>query len=223
MYELTISKSKAKYLLMVLGLLIFLMCYFLIFINYSDKTDALTTEMVTLKARLDVLKGYEAEIQKYETQIEEDKATIKETLSKYYSVETPEDFIMLAINMENEIDRPVVTLSFTEPETVYSIKAVTDTSDYTLAPELITLTSKQLSSTITSSMDYNEMKLALDYIAAQQDMTKLDSLNISYDASTGLISSSFVISKYFITGRADVNHQANVPYTELGKGVLIGS
>jgi hypothetical protein len=102
------------------------------------------------------------------------------------------------------------------------ITAVKDNGDYTVPVQTATLTSLKISSTLDGTMDYSQMKKALDFIYSQKDVTKLDSLNMNYDSSTGLILGSFVLDKYYITGRDIQEHQAVVPYTDLGKNVLIG-
>lgn len=66
------------------------------------------------------------------------------------------------------------------------------------------------------------MKEVLTYIYKQDDATSLDSVDLSYDATTGLILGSLIINKFYITGRDIEEHQANVPYTDIGKDVLMG-
>jgi hypothetical protein len=100
---------------------------------------------------------------------------------------------------------------------------VKDSGDYTATAEPVTLTGYKISSTMDGTMNYSQMKAALDFIYDQPDVTKLDSLNLNYDSSTGLIFGSFVLDKYYITGRDIEAHQAAVPYTDIGKSVLIGS
>lgn len=220
---MSMSKSTVKYVLMFLGLIIFLAAYLLVYMDFTDKTEALDTEISTLNNRLEQLEGYNAKIPDYKKAIEENKLFISETLSKYYSIDTPEDFIMFATALEDKEQLEINTLSFTEPALIYGIMAVKDTDDYTVPAETTTLMGYKVSSTMGGSMSYRQMKSALDFIYSQKDVTRLDSLNLNYDSSTGLILGSFLIDKYFITGRDIQEHQAVVPYTDLGKSVLIGS
>jgi hypothetical protein len=95
------KKRTVKYMLMLLGLVLFLAAYFLVYLDFTDRTDKLTSEIRSLSDRLDVLQGYDTQRTDFETGIEADKAEIADALSKYYTLETPEDFIMLATAMEN--------------------------------------------------------------------------------------------------------------------------
>lgn len=217
------SKKSVKYVLIIIGLLIFLATYFLVFIDFSDKTDALNTEITALNQKLDQVNGYFAEIATYKSSIEEDKLAVNSTLSKYNSVDTPEDFIMFAIDLEDKKELDVNALSFTKPTPIYTIMAVKDTDDYTVPLEPTLLTGYKVSSTMSSSMNYDQMKAALDFIYSQKTVTVLDSLSINFDSATGLILGNMIIDKYFVTGRDIQAHQAVVPYTDIGKSVLIGS
>jgi hypothetical protein len=220
---MSMTKNTVKYVLIFIGLLIFLAAYLFVYMDYSDKTEALNKEITTLNDRLDQLNGYHEQIPAYESSIVENKAFIDETLGRYYSNETPEDFIMFATDMEGTLSLDINALSFTQPQPFCSITAVKDTGDYTVPVGAATLTGYKISSTIDGTMTYSQMKSALKFIYSQIDTTKLDSLNMNYDSSTGLILGSFVIDKYFIAGRDIQEHQATVPYNDLGKDVLIGS
>jgi hypothetical protein len=217
------SKKTAKYILIFLGLIIFLAAYVFVYVDYTDRTDALNKETATLNSRLDQLSAYHAQIPAYEKGIEENKAFIAAALDRYYSVETPEDFIMFATDMENALGAKITMLSFNQPELFYGVTGVKDTDDYTVPAATAALTSYKLSSAMNGIMDYSQMKAALDYINAQRDVTKLNSLNMSFDSSTGLILCGFAIDKYYITGRDIQEHQAVIPSTELGKNALMGS
>lgn len=220
---MSMSKSTVKYVLMILGIIIFLAVYFLVYMDLTDKTDALNTEIATLNTRLDQLNGYNDKAASLKSSIDENKTIISDALVKYYSAETPEDFIMFATALEETLEADISTLSFKEPEPVYTLRGVKDSGDYTVPAEPMMLTGYRLSSTLDGTMTYPQMKAALDFISAQPDVTKLDSLNLNYDSATGLIFGSFAIDKYYITGRDIQAHQAVVPYTDIGKSVLIGS
>ena len=49
-------------------------------------------------------------------------------LSRYYSAETPEDFIMLAVDMENTLGVDISALSFSQPEPLLTLTGVTETA-----------------------------------------------------------------------------------------------
>lgn len=217
------SKSMTKYILMLFGALILIACYFLVFMNFSDKTDAVNTERTKLSARLSQLKGYQTEAAKYQSGIEEARASVNGTASKYFSVVRPEDFIMFVTGWESNLGLIVNGMSFAEPVFICSIGGVEDTNDNKALAKAVPMSGYKISSTINTQMTYSQLKLALENIAAQKDVTTLESLNINYDTSTGLILGSFIVDKYYITGRNIQEHEANVPYSSIGRSVLMGS
>ncbi len=220
---MSMSKRTVKYILMLLGMIILLAVYFLVYTEITAKTDALNSEISTLNNRLDQLNSHNEKVPSYKSAIEENRVIINDTLSRYYSANTPEDFIMFATDLEETVKITISTLSFSEPELIYSMMGVKETSDYTVPAEPLRLDGYKVSSVMDGSMNYEQMKTTLEFIYSQPDVTTLDSLNFNYDSSTGLILGSFAIDKYFITGRDIQEHQAVVPYTDFGKSVLVGS
>ncbi len=216
------KKRTVKYTLMLLGLVIFLAGYFLFYLDYSDQTDTLTSEIKTLSARLDELEGYSQQLDDLQSGIDNDKASISDALQKYYTIETPEDFIMLATAMEDNIGVSILALSFEEPVLMMDIEAIDDAGDYVSPLTTRTLTGYNLTASLEGTMTYTEMKDALDYIYNQTDATSLNSVELNFDSTTGLLQSIFVIDKYYVTGRDLEEHQINVPYTDIGNDALMG-
>jgi hypothetical protein len=218
------TKGITKYLLLFIGLVVFLASYFLVYMNLTEKTDAINTEKAALEARLDILEGYYAKLPEYREGIEDNREKINIMLSRYYNVEQPEDFIMFATAMENEIGVGVTTLAFADPEPIAEIAGVkeSEADDEKVPAEPLLLTAFGISSDMTGTMNYAQMKKALEFIYNQKDATTLDSLNVSFDSSTGLLLGNFTINKYFITGRDNVNHQAEIPFGDVGNSLLMG-
>ena len=216
------KKTTIKYVLMLSGLIIFLAGYFLVYMDYSNKTDLLTAEIQTLGDRVDVLEGYDTNIGDYEAGIDGNKAQIGETLSNYYSFETPEDFIMMAKAMEDDIGVTISSLSFEEAGLISDITAVEDMEDYTAPVIPHTLSAYGITGSLDGTMSYSQMKEILSYIQKQDDATSLNAIDLSYDGTTGNIMGSLIINKYYILGRDIEEHKPNVPYTDIGKDVLIG-
>lgn len=220
---MNISKSTTKYILIIFGVLILIASYFLVYMNFSDKTDAINTERARLTQKLDQLKGYQAQAAKYQSGIEEARSSVSETAGRYFSVVRPEDFIMFANGWEGNLGIIVNSMSFTDPVFICNIAGVEDPKDNKSSARVLSMYGYKISSTINTQMTYGQMKQALENIAAQKDVTSLESLNISYDATTGLILGGFVVNKYYITGRNIQEHQVDVPYSSIGRNVLIGN
>jgi hypothetical protein len=109
---MSMTKNAVKYALMFLGILILLIAYLFVYTDYTDKTEALGKEIATLNDRLSQLSGYHEKENAYKSSIEENKASINEMLGRYYSNETPEDFIMFATDMEATLDVDITAMSF---------------------------------------------------------------------------------------------------------------
>ncbi len=216
------KKTTVKYSLMLLGLVIFLGVYFLFYLDYTDRTDKLNGDIAQLSDRFDELESYKAHTEEYEAGIEGDKTKISQALKSYYSAQLPEDFIMLATALEDDVDISISSLSFEEPFYIADINAIEDMTDYQAPVQTRQLTAYGLTATLEGAMTYGELKQALDYIGRQEDVTSLNSIELSYDNTTGLILGSMVVNKYFITGRDIEEHQPYVPYTDIGNDAPMG-
>ena len=217
------SKKTVKYILMFLGILIFLASYLLVYMDFTSKTDTLNTDISTLDAKFSTLRGYEASVPRFTDTIAQVKTAVGEALGKYGSSERPEDFIMLATVLEDRVGLGVTGMSFDTPAAVWTIAGVTDgtSADAPVLP--LQLTCYKTASTISGSMNYEQIKQALKYISDQKDVTKLSSLTLSYDSSTGFITGEFALDKYFITGRDIPDKETVIPQMDLGKDILMGT
>jgi hypothetical protein len=191
--------------------------------DYTSKTDALSTEISDLNTRLNTLSGYESSLPKFTDAIAQDKTSIDEALGKYYSSERPEDFIMLATELEDRVGLSVTGITFEQPAAVWAITGVTDGNGESAPALPMQLLCYKVAAAISGTMNYEQVKQALDYISAQKDVTKLNSLNLTYDSSTGYITGDFALDKYYITGRDFPDHETNIPYADFGKDILIGT
>ena len=80
------NKTTVKFLLMLVGLVIFLTAYFLVYMDFTEQTEALEAESKTLSEQLSTLEGYYTQLDDYEAGIEGSKTEITDKLSGYYSM-----------------------------------------------------------------------------------------------------------------------------------------
>ena len=218
-----ISKNALKYIMMFLGVLIFIALYLLVYTDYTAKTDAVNLEIATMNTRLSTLSNYNTNLKKYTTGIADAKAAVADILGKYSSMERPEDYIMLAADMESKVGLTLNDISFAEPIAMYAISGVKDGKSDSKPLEPLQLMCYKLTSTFGGTMKYDQMKKSLEYISRLNGMTKLGSLSLTYDSSSGLINGSFGLEKYYITGRDIAEHQTTIPSLPLGKNTLFGA
>lgn len=216
------SKTAAKIMLVALGLIIFLACYMFVYMDFSAKTDAVTKEVGELQTKVSTLSAYSAAMKKNSGAIETMRTDMNTALTRYYTSEKPEDFILLANDMETKLGLSVDTISFTTPKPFYLLSGVKDGKTPKDPVTPLQLTCYNVSSTMGAKMKYSQMKQALDFIKEQKDVTRLQSLVLNYEATTGDITGTFVIDKFYITGRDLPDHNPSIPYNTLGKSTLMG-
>ena len=217
------SKKTVKVILMFVGILILIASYLFIFMDYTTKTDALNVEISDLDTKLNTLSGYEAGLPRFTETIAQDRTAVGDMLSKYRSVERPEDFIMLATALEDNVGLSVTGLTFEAPAAIWAATGVTDGKDVNAPVTQMPLVCYKTGSAISGEMNYEQVKQALDYISKQPGVMRLNSLNLTYDSSTGFIKGELSLEKYYITGLDIPEQETKIPAMDIGKNVLIGS
>lgn len=105
----------------VIGLLIFICVYVLVYLDYVDKTAALESANATLKQELVVLEEYYRNMETYKQDIEAMKAEIEGILEEYPADAREEDILMLAVQIQEENKIAYTSINMEEKEGVYTV------------------------------------------------------------------------------------------------------
>jgi hypothetical protein len=212
-----LSKRDVNLLLIVLGLGVTLAVYFLVFLDFTARAETLNAQTESLRPRLAVLRGYEAEVPSYNRAIREYADFIARELGNYAQEVRTEDLIMYAVMLENEMKLNIASASFTEPAAV---------SEFTLPDEdgaPLPYRAYAISMTLSSRMGYAELKNAIDRLYATADRTVLDAVSVTFDAATGGLVGTVTISKIFIADGSYVYTETAVPPGPLGNSNPFGT
>lgn len=188
-----ISKRDANLLLVVLGLLIVLLVYFLPLANLNEETEAITAQANALKPRLAELQDHQSKVDIYNSGIEASKVIIAQEKTLYAPEIRTEDYIMYAVMLEEEIGLDISTASFTDAWVISSFQSPAE--DGTAPAEY---TAYGVNMTVVCKMGYEEFKQAVNRINETADKTLLDNVSVSYDPETGELAGTMTISKIFL-------------------------
>ena len=100
-----LSKHDTNLLLVLVGLLVFLGAYLGIANRYNAKTEELQEEITALYPRLEELRTHSANLPVYEAGIDESIANVEAELARYPTDVRPEDLVMYAIELRDNVDR----------------------------------------------------------------------------------------------------------------------
>lgn len=213
---MTLGKKDIKLLLILGGIVAFVVSYFVVFADFTDKTEALESEIAQLQPKLAELEMHLGKINEYKVSIEENSGSIKKTMPRFPNAVRPEDKIMYAVDLEKEVGLDISSVSFSDPVAVLAIKGILEDENDKEKYSVKELEAYVSSMDISCEMGYQELKDAIKYIYATPNYTTLNSVNVSYDGSTGSLTGGMNIDKYYITGMDDTYKETYIPSMPLG-------
>lgn len=214
--KMQLQKKDIKLIIVMVGVLILVVAYFVVYRNYDQKTQDLQSQIDSLQPELQQLREYDEHKQEYLDGIEAYKENMKSIMSSLPTSVWTEDQIMLARRMEEDLDITDTSESFTDPIVVTQFKG-TPLDDIDNYSDQVDMTSNKYQMTLAADMDYSQMKDFLDYVYDEDYMTGLDSVNMSYDAEKAALNVSAVINQYTLSYQDAPEEDHKVP--EVSKGV----
>ena len=205
-----ISKRDVNLLLVILGLAIVLVTYFLVFTKFNDEATALDAETESLKPRLYQLQDYEAGIPRFNEGISAATARIDEEKLGYAQDVRTEDLIMYAVMLEEEMGVQISAASFSPPTLISEF----DAPDAEGNP--VHYQAFKTAMTLNAKFGYEPLKEAINKIYETADKTMLEDISITFDVETGGLVGTVTISKVFVTDGSYVYSPTRVPAGPFG-------
>ena len=215
-----ISTNDKRLLFILLGLAVFLASYFGISKVYSAKQAVVETEISALAPQLETLRAYSQAQEKYKAEIEAMGANIATQLAAYPGDMRSEDLIMFVNELESKVGIKVNGFSIVSPELVSALSLPAQADSGQSAYEA---TAFKTGITASCSMDYAQMKNLVTYIYAAQDRTNVDNIALSYSSTSGALSASLTLSRYFIVSSDYVYDETKLPAINRGTENLFGT
>jgi polyhydroxyalkanoate synthesis regulator phasin len=101
--------------------------------------------------------------------------------------------ILFVTNLEREFDTEIVSVAYSDPESIYTFQSVEPQND-----QPYELESSMLS--VPMDVTYDEWKRLIEYIFAYQDKDTIPGITSSYDAVSGLVNAQVTMQQYAVTG-----------------------
>ncbi|MEG2001243.1 MAG: hypothetical protein RR053_07620 [Evtepia sp.] len=214
-----ITKRDQNLLLVLAGLVIFFLGYLFVYNTLNTKTDALQSEIDTLRPTLEELHMHEEKLPEYKAVISDDQKLILEQQSRYPNHARPEDLIMYALELQAAVNADPANLSFSDPVPMMELSGLLVDGD---ALHFTPLSANVSTMTINCQLNYTALKSLIDYLYASDQRTSLDSLSVSYDTETGSLSGAVTVNKFTLSGADDTYLPTAVPDVPLGNTELFG-
>ena len=225
-----ISKRDIKLLLMLLGLIIVVASYYLVYTPAKERTEAIEAQNVELQTQVSRLEELDANKAKYEQDILDMNKEIEALTAEFPSASKEEDGIYFAHLMETTVtgDVAISAVTLGNPEVVLVTEVVNqgteEGTDATVAGGVAETVSEYTMyrnrNSFIYTTGYNGMKNLVNTVNHQLDKITIQSLSVSYDTATGLLSGSLDANFFTMEGTQREYVKPNIPYVHEGTSNL---
>lgn len=239
-----VKKSEIQLLIAVIGILIAVCTYFLVYTKYNDLADTLESENISLTSQVNTLEVLDQKKEEYIAATEKARNYITSFENRYAADILPEDSIMMVKSLEEATRTEVASIAFgTDSEVVYAA-ATTDTAadaaaaaDAALSTDT-TAVSGPVSTEGTTYADthmyevplsisiectYSDFKGLVRYIYNLQERKSVHSVSLGYNAENGMLSGSMNLSSYYLTGTDKTYSEPDISGVGLGVDTIFGN
>ena len=216
--KLAISE-RDKFLLCLIGsLLLVFLAYYFGFRNFTEKTDALESEINTLQVKYDDLKDKADNSAQYKQDTENYNILFDGGLAVYDSGFSQKASLMFTTELEAQPGVWVKTVSMPDATLVYTFGNVTSSNPSANGAKVYSTDMQGYKKTVTYSYecDYDTFKDLLAYILDYDTVYTIDTVSCSYNEDDELMSGNITISQYAITGSDREYYEPEIDSIDLG-------
>ena len=212
-----LKKSDVSLLLAVIGILLVVGSYFLVYKKCGEKTDQLNAANAQLQTEVDYLQDLADHKQQYLDDTAAMQEEIDNILAQFPAAYKPEDEILYAKNLEEDFDVKIDTVTFggsqaievatqtsapateqpAEGEAVEGDAAAAPAQTEPVQPQKLLYASPVSVSIATT---YNSIKDVITKITTDPDRKSIESLSLAFDSESGDLTGAMSFSMYSMTG-----------------------
>lgn len=248
--KMKVKKSEIQLLIAVIGVLIAVCTYFLVYSSFNEKSDALEAQNVTLSSQVATLEALDQRKADYIEATGKMQSYITNFENRFPADILPEDSIMMVKTLEDYTRTEVANIAFgSEAEVVYTpaADAATTTADATAATDTTATDAAATTTTastspvstdgtvyadthmyevplsISISCTYDDFKGLVRYIYNQQERESIQGVSISYNETDGMLTGNMTMNTYYLLGTDKVYSSPYIPDMQMGVDTIFGN
>lgn len=226
--KMKVKKSEIQLLIAVIGVLIAVCTYFLVYSSFNEKSDALEAQNVTLSSQVATLEALDQRKADYIEATEKMQSYITNFENRFPADILPEDSIMMVKTLEDYTRTEVANIAFgSEAEVVYTPAA--DAATTAASPVSTDGTAYadthmyEVPLSISISCTYDDFKGLVRYIYNQQERESIQGVSISYNETDGMLTGNMTMNTYYLLGTDKVYSSPYIPDMQMGVDTIFGN
>lgn len=228
-----IKKSDINLLIMLIGVLLAVVSYFVVYKSFTEKTASLSAENATLQTEVEDLQKLADNKEFYISETARMDEEIQNIMARYPGEIRTEDQIMYTVGLENQYSIWVNSLSVKGTQLV-QVAAPAPAADQTSdaveeegsdAAGDAVVASGGLKDTvflynspfsISYKTTYRSAKDIVSGIVNADERMNITNITLAYDAETGCLSGTMDASMFTMSGTGDMYQELDIPGVRLG-------
>lgn len=232
--------KKIKYIVSLISVGIFIYSYFILYANYTIKTEETYKEID--KVKLEIMEREIMLEQEEEVLISLDEVNAKkqEIIDEYPVYIAKEDNFMFVERMEGKLDISISALNISDNSGFYStilpaintdaetqeivdIMAGEDGNKDEKTDEIPTMNGVVNTIGMNFLTSYEGLKDLSEYIRNYPEPTVIDNVSVSYDSSTGALAGSLTLKRYALSGSGKEYKSTAIEGINIGTDNIFGT
>lgn len=225
--NMKLSKRDIKLLLILLGLVAVVASFYLVYTPAKERCEAIETQNVELQNQVSRLEELNASKAEYEQSIIDMNQEITALTSEFPAATKEEDGVYFAHLMETNVsgDVSISAVTLGNPEVVLVTEVVNGATEETVdaatveggaATTVSEYTMYRTRNAFIYSTGYNGLKNLVNTINNQMDKITIQTLSVSYDTATGLLSGTVDTNFFTMEGTEREYTKPNLPQVNEG-------
>ena len=221
-----ISDRDVKLLYVVLSIAIIACAYFFGFRKLTAANEALDKEISELKTRHTTLTTMKANAKKYSDDTVVYNDNYDKIIEKFDTGYSQEYSILFIKELEDKLDVWLSQAGLAQTDNVYTFGQIQSTNPSSEAGSSVYSSDYKGYKTVltlTYQASYDDFKSLIEYINNYKYKCTIDSMSMSYNSESDVVSGSLVVSQYAITGKDRPFNNVNINGILSGTGNIFAS
>uniref|UniRef100_UPI0040568F7D hypothetical protein n=1 Tax=Acetatifactor sp. TaxID=1872090 RepID=UPI0040568F7D len=212
-----IQKKDIMLLFAFVGILAAVAVYVWVYLPTIEKTEALEAENTQHASYVAQLEQWEAQVPTFQEETVKMVADVNEIFTHFPAESRAQDAIMYAVELEAQDPNTYISaIGISQPAVAYEAQPTTIKLNDTMeeGERTYRLQSQQIS--YTQQFSYDGMKRYVNAIVNDNDRRSIETLNLAFDATTGILVGNTTMNLYTLTGTDKVYQETMIPSMPMG-------
>lgn len=219
-----IQKKDIMLLIAFVGVLAAVAVYVWVYLPTIEKTEALEAENKQHADYVAQLEQWEAQVPTFQEETTQMIVEVNDIFTHFPAESRAQDAIMYAVELEAQDPNTYISaIGISGPALAYAAQPTTIKLNSTMEDGERTYQLYQQQVSYTQQFSYDGMKRYVNAIVNDSDRKSIESLNMAYDQTTGILVGNTSMNLFTLTGTDKVYQDTMIPSMSVGTDNIFGT